>query len=311
MMPLDPTPPEFPDWDPAAGPDEVELLQELDTREWVLVRYVGHPMGELIPLPAEGLTLGRAPENGLCLAEPEVSRQHAELRVAEGLEAVELRDLGSTNGVFVNGHRVDAHPGPLRLKEGDVIRIGAHAFKLKHMDALERRYHQDMAARSTLDPVTGVSNRATVLNQLEAHFELARRHRRALSVILVDLDWFKLVNDTHGHRGGDKALEVFGSLLLRRLRGSDPVGRLGGDEFLAVLPETSVLLALTAAEDLRRSLAEEPVDLGDGHKIQLTCSLGVAELKIGDTDGGALLARADAALYGAKAGGRNRAVPAP
>lgn len=310
-MPLDQTPPEFPDWDPADGLDDLELLQELDAREWVLVRYVGHPMGELITLPLDGLTLGRAPENGLWLAEPEVSRHHAQLRVSEDLSIVELRDLASTNGVWVNGHRVNANPGPLPLKEGDVLRVGAHAFKLKHMDALERHYHQDMAARSTLDPVTGVSNRATVLNQLEAHFELARRHHRALSVILADLDWFKRVNDTRGHRAGDTALEAFGSLLLKRLRGSDPVGRLGGDEFLAVLPETSAVLALTAAEDLRRALADEPIDLGDGQKILITCSLGVAELKPGDTDGGALLARADAALYGAKAGGRNRAVPAP
>jgi diguanylate cyclase (GGDEF)-like protein len=309
-MLLDPTPPELPAWDPTSSPEGVELLEELDTREWVLVRYVGQPMGEFIALPLAGLGLGRAPDNGLCLPEPEVSRHHARLQVSADLQAVELRDLTSTNGVYVNGRRVAADPVPFRLQDGDVLRVGAHAFKLKHMDALERRFHLDMAARTTLDPVTGVSNRATVLNQLEAHFELARRHHRALSVILVDLDWFKRVNDTHGHQAGDQALEAFGGLLLRRLRGSDPVGRLGGDEFLAVLPETSAVLALIAAEDLRKALAEQPLGCEDGPPIQLTCSLGVAELKTGDSDSGALLARADAALYGAKAAGRNRVVPA-
>jgi diguanylate cyclase (GGDEF)-like protein len=168
-----------------------------------------------------------------------------------------------------------------------------------------------MVARTTLDPLTGVGNRVTVLHQLETHVDLARRHHRPLSLILADLDWFKQVNDTHGHRAGDRALEAFGSLLIRRLRGSDPVGRLGGDEFLAVLPETSSMLALTAAEDLRLALAEHPLELDDGEKLHITCSIGVAELKTGDTDGGALLARADAALYAAKAGGRDRAVPAP
>jgi diguanylate cyclase (GGDEF)-like protein len=310
-MPLDPTPPEFPSWDPAVPPADAELLGELDTREWVLIRYVGQPMGEFIPLPPGELSLGRAPENGLCLPEPEVSRRHAVLQVAADLEAVELRDLKSTNGVYVNGHRVEADPGPVRLKEGDVLRVGAHAFKVKHMDAPERRYHQEMALRSMQDPVTGVSNRATVLSHLEAHFGLARRHHRPLSVILVDLDWFKLVNDTHGHRAGDQVLAAFGALLRHRLRGSDPVGRLGGDEFLAVLPETSAALALIAAEDLRRAISAEAIALEDGKSIQITCSLGVAELKAGDSDGGALLARADAALYGAKAGGRNRAFPAP
>jgi len=310
-MPLDATPPELPAWDPAAGPEEIELLEDLDTREWMLIRYVGQPMGELIPLPLGALEIGRAPENALCLPEPEVSRRHARLQVSANLESVELRDLGSTNGLFVNGKRVHADPGPVRLAAEDVLRIGGHAFKLKHMDALERRYHQDIVARTTLDPLTGVANRATVLQQLQVQVDMARRHQRTVAVILVDLDHFKEVNDTHGHRVGDHALEAFGALLRRRLRGSDPVGRLGGDEFLVVLPETNVALALTTAEDLRRALFEQPLDLGEGQLLKLTCSLGVAELKPVDTDGGALLARADAALYAAKARGRDRAVPAP
>jgi diguanylate cyclase (GGDEF)-like protein len=310
-MPLDLTPPDLPSWDPAAAPEEAGLLGDLDTREWVLIRYVGQPLGELIALPLAGLDLGRAPENALCLPEPEVSRRHARLQVSADLAAVELRDLGSTNGVFVNGRRVCADPGPVRLAAEDVVRVGGHAFKLKHMDPLERRYHQDMMARTTLDPLTGVGNRATVLHQLGTHVDLARRHQRPLSVILADLDWFKQVNDTHGHRAGDQALEAFGALLRRRLRGSDPVGRLGGDEFLIVLPETPGPLALTAAEGLRCAVAAHPIGLDNGPDQRLTCSLGVAELKPGDTDGGALLARADAALYGAKAGGRDRAFPAP
>jgi len=276
----------------------------------VLIRYVGQPTGELIPLSPVGLSVGRAPENDLCLPEPEVSRRHAQLRVSAGLDCVELRDLQSTNGVYVNGRRAYADPGPVKLRAEDVIRVGGHAFKLKHMDLLERRYHQDMVARTTLDPLTGVANRATVLHQLGSHFELARRHNRPLAVILADLDWFKQVNDVHGHRAGDRALEAFGAQLLHRLRSSDPVGRLGGDEFLIVLPDTTLLLALTAAEGLRRGLAEQGLTLDDGQSLPLSCSLGVAELKAGDGDGGALLARADAALYAAKAGGRNRAHPA-
>lgn len=304
-------PPGPPSRDPAA-PSADELLGELDTRTWVLIRYVGQPMGEFIPLPPCGLSLGRAPENSLYLPEPEVSWRHAELRVAADLEAVELRELHTPNGVSVNGHRVDADPGPIRLKDGDMLRVGAHhAFKLKFMDASERLYHQETGLRTLQDPVTGLSNRATVLNQLEVHFGLARRHHRPLSVILVDLDWFKLVNDTHSHRAGDQVLTVFGALLRRRLRSSDALARLGGDEFLAVLPETSAALALIAAEDLRRAISAELLDLWHGKQIQLTCSLGVAELKEGDNNGGALLARADAAHYGAKAGGRNRACPGP
>jgi diguanylate cyclase (GGDEF)-like protein len=168
-----------------------------------------------------------------------------------------------------------------------------------------------MVASTILDPLTGVGNRATVMYQLASQVELARRHRRPLAVILVDLDRFKQVNDTHGQQTGDRALEAFGALLRHRLRSSDPLGRLGGDEFLIVLPETSLALAISAANGLRRALAEQPLSLENGLSLQLTCSLGVAEMKAGDTDGGALLARADAALYGAKTGGRDRAFPAP
>jgi diguanylate cyclase (GGDEF)-like protein len=277
----------------------------------VLVRYVGQPLGECISLPVQGLEIGRAPECDICLAEVEVSRRHASLIPGADGHSVELRDLGSTNGVFVNGLRADAYPGPLLLVPEDVLRVSGHAFKLKLMDPLERRYHLEMVTRTTLDPLTGVGNRAFVLHQLESHVNLARRHQRPLSVILADLDQFKAVNDTLGHQTGDRALEAFGALLLRRMRDSDPTGRLGGDEFLIVLPDTPVALALHAGEALRRALGDQPLELGDEQRISLTCSLGVAELKVGDSDGGALLARADAALYGAKAGGRNRVQSAP
>jgi len=89
------------------------------------------------------------------------------------------------------------------------------------------------------------------------------------------------------------------------------VGRLGGDEFLIVLPETSAVWALAAADDLCRAIADQALAVEGAPNLRITCSLGVAELKEGDVDGGALLARADAALYGAKAGGRNRVIPAP
>jgi diguanylate cyclase (GGDEF)-like protein len=310
-MPLDSTPPGPPPRNLAPAPEEAELPGDLDTRAWALIRYVGQPLGEVIALPSGGLDLGRAPENGLCLPEPEVSRRHARLQVSADLESIQLRDLGSTNGVFVNGKRVQADPAPVLLKAEDVVRVGRHAFKLKHMDAFERRYHRDMAASTLLDPLTGVGNRITILYQLVSQVELARRHHHVLAVVLADLDWFQRVNQTHGHRVGDQALEAFGALLRHHLRSSDPVGRLGGDEFLIVLPGTSGPQALLVAEGLRRALVEQPLTLDQGQSLQLSCSLGVAEMKAGDGDGGALLARADAALYGAKAGGRDRAFPAP
>lgn len=276
---------------------------------WVLIRYIGRPFGELVPVPSGGLEIGRGEENGLCLPEPEVSRRHARLEAVGG--SLELRDLGSTNGVYLNGRRAEADPGPVRVAHGDILRVGGHAFKVRCMDAIEWGFHRPVGDAPALDPLTGVASRAALLRQLEAHVDLARRHHRSLSVILADLDHLGQVNAAHGPGTGDRVLQSLAGHLLRRLRGSDLVGRLGGPQFLAVLPETPSSLALTAAEDLRVALAGHRVGLDGGASLGATCSLGVAELKPGDPDCGTMLARADVALHRAKGDGRNRVAQAP
>jgi diguanylate cyclase (GGDEF)-like protein len=276
--------------------------------EWALIRYVGVPIGEVIPLPHRGLRIGRTADNDLSLPEPEVSRRHAILELVpaeDGTVNVLLHDQGSTNGTYVNGRRVEAN-ATVRLENGDVVRVGPHAFKAKRLDELERHYHQAVLAQTTVDALTGVSNRATVLTYLEKHFDLARRHGRPLSVLLCDLDHFKRINDTYGHAAGDRVLQAFGGLVMGRLRGSDQVGRIGGEEFLVVLPETQAGEAATVAENLRAALCSEPVQIPGSAPILVSGSVGVAQVHEGDPDAGSLLARADAALYRAKAEGRNR-----
>jgi diguanylate cyclase (GGDEF)-like protein len=277
--------------------------------EWALVRYVGNPIGEVLPLNLAGLSLGRAPENQIRLPEPEVSRHHARLELVsqKGLAPIVLlSDLGSTNGTFVNGCQVHARNGPVALRHGDVIRMGTHAFKLKHMDELEKSYHRAVLAQATVDPLTQLSNRSAVLGFLEKHTDLARRYKRPLALILCDLDHFKEVNDRYGHAAGDLVLRRFGAVVCRRLRASDQVGRIGGEEFLVVLPETGGGEALTVAEGLRAGLAAEAMPVPDEDDLRVTCCFGVVEYGSRDVDGGALLARADAALYRAKGLGRNR-----
>jgi diguanylate cyclase (GGDEF)-like protein len=277
--------------------------------QWALIRYVGNPIGELVALGPSGLSLGRAPENQVRLQEPEVSRYHARLELVsqKGVPGmVLLSDLNSTNGTFVNGCQVLPGDGPAALRNGDVIRMGTHAFKLKHLDELEKNYHEAVLAQATVDPLTQLSNRAATLTFLEKHTDLARRYRRALAIVLCDLDHFKEINDSQGHAAGDLVLRTFGGMAARRLRASDLMGRIGGEEFLAVLPETSGREALTVAEGLRSALALEPMPVAAGEEIRATACFGVVEYTSGDVDGGALLARADMALYRAKALGRNR-----
>lgn len=303
--------------DDLADPDHATLYAappapriEAGQEEWALIRYVGDPIGEVIPIQQDRMTLGRASDCDLCLPEAEVSRRHAILESvlnAEGHAVVCVVDLGSTNGTYINGHRVEVSNDPCRLHPGDVLRVGNHAFKLKHLDPVERHYHEVMLAQTTLDSLTGVSNRATVLSFLEKHSDLAHRHGRPLSVILCDLDLFKEVNDHWGHAAGDEVLRFFGELLLGRLRASDQAGRIGGEEFLLVLPETAGPEAALVAESLRKNLevARIPVEASP-QPIGITCCFGVAQLAERDANGGSLLARADVALYRAKAAGRNR-----
>jgi len=278
--------------------------------EWALIRYLGHPVGEVLPLGQVGINLGRARENRIHLPEPEVSRYHAKVDLVPeegGLAVPKLMDLGSTNGTFLNGRHLTAADGPVPLRHGDVIRLGAHAFKVKHLDDLERSYHQTVMTQTTLDSLTGVSNRGSVLAFLEKHADLCRRHRRPLALILCDLDHFKAVNDLHGHAAGDRALQAFSGLVLGRLRSSDHVGRIGGEEFLVVLPETSGRAAMALADSLRQSVAEEVVAGPEGGaEFRMTCCFGVVQMGDLDPDGGSLLARADLALYRAKGQGRNR-----
>lgn len=280
-----------------------------DREEWALIRYVGTPIGEVIHLQGSDLLIGRTADNDISLPEPEVSRRHAILyRVAasDGSILVEIEDQDSTNGTYVNGKRLEPGRGRVVLRQGDVLRVGGHAFKLKCLDALERHYHQEVLTQATVDPLTGVRNRITVLGVLERHFEQARRYDRPLSVVLCDLDHFKQINDTFGHAAGDLVLQGFGSILISRLRGSDTAGRIGGEEFLVVLPETKIREARNVAEGLRKAMEAQSMAFSDGRSLQVTCSLGVSEIHRGDSDGGALLARADVSLYCAKRAGRNR-----
>lgn len=276
---------------------------------WALIRYVGNPIGEMLPLQDDGLTLGRASDNTLCLPEAEVSRHHARLELVDQgdlTSVVRFADLGSTNGSYVNGLRIPPAQGPAVLQHGDVIRVGTHAFKLKHLDALERHYHDAVLAQTTVDSLTGVGNRASVLGFLEKQADLTRRHRRPLSLIICDLDHFKQVNDRYGHGVGDQVLKGFAQVVTTRLRASDHVGRIGGEEFLVVLPETEGAEAQAVAEGLRQTLAAQPLaDLEDG-PLRITCCFGVAQYREADGDAGSLLARADVALYRAKARGRDR-----
>ncbi|MFZ1614172.1 MAG: GGDEF domain-containing protein [Holophaga sp.] len=271
---------------------------------YALVVYAGSQMGRLFPIAVGENLIGRSPAAGITLLDEEVSRIHGRLVLEATPDGgtLTLEDLKSTNGSFVNGKAVERLT---QLQPGDRLAIGGHVLKLVAMDTLERTFHETLLDQSTKDPLTGMANRGAILADLQSRFDLSRRHGRSLSVIMCDLDHFKRINDTYGHGAGDHVLSAFGELLRQNLRGTDLAGRIGGEEFLLVLPETEMEGAMFLAERIRTALAAAPQVIGD-LAIPVTCSLGVAE-RIGiDREAGMLLARADGALYQAKSMGRNQ-----
>lgn len=157
------------------------------------------------------------------------------------------------------------------------------------------------------DELTGLRNRRAILHELEMLLAGARRHERQVAVCMLDIDRFKSINDRHGHRVGDDVLREVGQRLGDRLRTEDIAGRLGGDELLAVLPDTDAEGAAILGQSICDGVCETPVNTSAG-PVDLTVSVGCAAF--GDEDAVALLERADGALYAAKAAGRSRTVAA-
>jgi diguanylate cyclase (GGDEF)-like protein len=167
------------------------------------------------------------------------------------------------------------------------------------------RLHDIVQRQAMTDDLTGLVNRRRFMSALDAEVERASRIGGALSVVLIDLDDFKLINDRFGHHSGDRVLEAFGGLLVRHIRDVDIAARLGGEEFALLLPEADLAGAVTIAGRLRASLSGRPLVRADGHALSLTASFGVAHYEPGDT-GEDLLRFADHALYRAKGEGKNR-----
>jgi two-component system cell cycle response regulator len=161
------------------------------------------------------------------------------------------------------------------------------------------------------DALTGLSNRRYMESHLGTLVEQASARGKPLSALVIDIDYFKAINDTHGHDAGDDVLRDFALRLKRSIRGIDLACRYGGEEFVIVMPETDMAVAAMVAERLRRRIAAEPFAITQegAQTIPVTISIGIAGLRGKDDSAASLLKRADQALYRAKRDGRNRVVP--
>jgi diguanylate cyclase (GGDEF)-like protein len=165
--------------------------------------------------------------------------------------------------------------------------------------------HQQLRAAARTDAKTGLLNAAAWQREADTEISRVRRSRQPLGLLLVDVDHFKRVNDTHGHLAGDRVLATLAGVLSQHVRGCDVVGRFGGEEFVVLLPGAEPAEAVKIAERLREQAAAMAVAAGDA-QVAITVSIGGAVLGVHGTDLQGLLAAADLALYRAKAGGRNQ-----
>jgi len=198
-------------------------------------------------------------------------------------------------------HTVMVAKGALTEGDGAPAGIVGVMTDISERKALER----ELTRLATTDPLTSAANRRHFLSQAEQEMERAGRYGRQLGVVMIDIDHFKAVNDGHGHAAGDAVLVAVAAACRSLLRDVDCLGRIGGEEFALLLPETSLVGASEVAERLRQAIAATQVTVGH-HVLHVTASLGAAERRDDDAGFDALLARADAALYRAKASGRDR-----
>ncbi|UCD05348.1 MAG: GGDEF domain-containing protein [candidate division WOR-3 bacterium] len=297
-----------------------------------------------IPLGVTDILIGRAEDTDLTLTSNEVSRHHAAVRFKEKEYIIE--DLSSTNGTFVNSHKVKRQT----LNPGDEICIGEHSVifddgtyglscveeteitrrgeetsiisskfnsleskiddnllrkEFRDIEKFVRKSRKRLATLAHADKLTGLYNRQYFDRTAPEEFRKARSANSYFSVLFVDLDRFKEVNDTYGHRTGDEVLRGVAWLIQRACRKTDLVARYGGEEIVIVLPKTRSSHAIKIAEETRLIIERQTKKILD---VPITVSIGISTFPEDGSDLNSLLENADKALYEAKRSGRNRVV---
>lgn len=283
------------------GPAKSDPLQPKGT-DCIVVIYTKQPtlLGKRFPLEASPTRVGRGADNEIVLDGDSVSRRHAQFD-RRG-EAWLLSDVGSTNGTYCNDEQI---AGQVTLRNGDRVKVGPTIFKFLSGADVESQYHEEIYRLTIMDGLTQIYNARYLYEALEREIIRCRRHERDLSVIMFDIDYFKRINDVHGHLAGDFVLKELARIIQQRIRRDEVFARYGGEEFSIILPETPLEGAVSLAETLRQRV-EEHVFSFQADTIKVTISIGAAQLTDADKTANELLKRADELLYQAKRTGRNR-----
>jgi len=302
-------------------PEQSTLIENVDSPSLVpraptkkdralLTLLTGPLQGTVIQLDRGGdITLGRSKQAMVLIPDPSLSRIHARLFRRETPTRTEfyIEDCGSTNGTFVAGQRITAAAS---LSDGTRIALGRRTeLRFSLQDALEEEALIRVHESALRDRLTGAYNRGAFDDRLQGEFASSRSAGTPLALLLLDIDHFKNLNDTHGHQAGDAVLRQVAESVQRTLRPEDVLARYGGEEFVVILKSVSARSAQVMAERVRVAVEDQETDW-HGAAIRTTVSVGVAHAPSAKNveEPAALIAAADAALYEAKHQGRNRVV---
>jgi len=263
-----------------------------------LIVVSGMLLGQQIELGEAPVIIGRSSDCALAMPHPSVSRQHCHVR-RDG-DRYLIEDLGSTNRTFLNGKPITR----AELRDGDQISVGNNTIKFFTGASLEANYHEELIDLAIYDSLTGFFNHRHFRALLDEHVAGARTSA-PLSLLLMDLDCFKQINDRHGHPVGDQVLGVVAQVIRELVPAGAPLGRLGGEEFALTLRGKLLAEATAFAELLRGAVGARPVELRDA-RLNVTLSIGVAQSGADGVTSADLLRCADARMYRAKQTGRNR-----
>ena len=268
-------------------------------REAMLVSIAGPGLGQRKALGDEPVELGRGVRCSWVLDSDSVSRRHAVVeRQGDGHG---IRDLGSTNGTYINDVRVQVQA----LRDGDRVQIGKVVLKYLAGGNIESAYHEEIQRLMRFDGLTGVANRSHYEDALRGALLKDRAEPVSISLLLLDLDHFKAVNDRYGHMAGDAVLRQFATSVSQVILEPQFFARLGGEEFGVLWCGGKLAEARQLAEGIRAAVAGTEFEF-DQESIKVTVSIGVAEREAGGQEAAAsLYERADERLYAAKSAGRN------
>jgi diguanylate cyclase (GGDEF)-like protein len=281
-------------------------------RRPALVFLRGELLAVPIPLERDEVTLGRALEADVRVNDARASRLHAIITTERDTVSGEMRyritDLGSTNGTIVNGQPITES----YLQDGDKIVIGEHMLRFDMLDEIDREFQRQIHRLLVHDDLTGLLTSKSFFSELRREAARAQVDGRPFCVLMMDLDFFKNVNDTYGHLAGNETLEEIGGVIMRALRAGDVAARFGGEEFAAFLLDADLNQGMIAAERVRAAVEEHPFPAArrgspdEGLKHHMTISIGLASFPEDARDAIELVEMADSALYRAKRNGRNQ-----